>query len=99
MNVLFLDIMIELHFQRNSHKVPIIDADSPLFLEFNSPAKTSDVKGNNSDSQLSKDLCPDTDVIDNIEEVYFQEDFSPSRYELEVNSSNFQLKNVFRIFN
>lgn len=42
----------------------------------------------NCDSGISEEICYDFDILDNIDNIYFKEDFTPC-YELEVKMFNF----------
>lgn len=40
----------------------------------------------NLETRISEEINSDSDILDNVDHVYFTNDFNPSRYELEVNS-------------
>lgn len=40
--------------------------------------------GGNLEMEMDEEMSSDFDILDNVDSVYFTEDFSPSRYELEV---------------
>lgn len=54
--------------------------------EFNSPVKKAldTTVNSDSDKKMEEEISSDYDILDNIESIYFTEDFCPSRLELEV---------------
>lgn len=76
------------NLQRNNNKIPIIDYGNSLELNYASPVKNQPNKETSStgdcDPKMDEHMCSDLDILDNLDNVYFIEDFNPGRYELEV---------------
>lgn len=82
LKVKFMDLI---RHQKNSNKIPIIDCEQDLKYDGKSLVEKPMEAGSNRnlETRISEEINSDSDILDNVDHVYFTNDFNPSRYELE----------------